>query len=38
MDKVRLKSIANAAYDQIENRTPSPRRSSADQLISRRGS
>ena len=37
MDKPRLKSIASAAYDQLENR-PAPGRSSANQLISRRGS
>jgi anti-sigma factor RsiW len=37
-DKARLKSIASAAYDQIENRANTPARSSADQLISRRGS
>jgi len=37
-DRDRLKTIASAAYDQIENRTPQPARSSADQLISRRGS
>jgi anti-sigma factor RsiW len=34
-DKGRLKSVAHAAYDQIENRAT---RSSVDQLISRRGS
>jgi len=38
MDKSRLKSIASAAYDQIETRTPRPQRGAADQLISRRGS
>jgi anti-sigma factor RsiW len=38
MDKPRLKSIANAAYDQIESRTSPTTRSEADQLISRRGS
>ena len=38
MDKTRLTSIAGAAYDQLENRTPPATRSSADQLISRRGS
>lgn len=38
MDKARLKSIANAAYDQIENRVPSPSRGAANQLMSRRGS
>jgi anti-sigma factor RsiW len=38
-DKTRLKSIASAAYDQLEQRSPAiPARSSADQLISRRGS
>jgi anti-sigma factor RsiW len=37
-DKARLKSIAGVAYDQIESRTPPATRSSADQLISRRGS
>jgi anti-sigma factor RsiW len=37
-DRNRLKTIASAAYDQIENRAPQPQRSSADQLISRRGS
>jgi anti-sigma factor RsiW len=38
-DKPRLKSIANALYEQLENRTPPPpSRSSANQLISRRGS
>ena len=36
-DKDRLKSIANAAYDQLENR-PAPSRSSAYPLMSRRGS
>ena len=38
LDKGRLKSIAGAAYDQVENRPSSPARSSADQLLSRRGS
>jgi anti-sigma factor RsiW len=38
MDKTRLKSIANAAYEQIEIRTQPQRQSSTDQLISRRGS
>jgi anti-sigma factor RsiW len=38
LDKSRLKSIAGAAYDQVENRPAAPTRSSADQLISRRGS
>jgi anti-sigma factor RsiW len=37
-DKDKLKSVAIAAYDQIESRTPAPSRGSADQLISRRGS
>jgi anti-sigma factor RsiW len=37
-DKGKLKAVAIAAYDQLENRTPAPSRSSADQLISRRGS
>lgn len=37
-DKDRLKSIASAAYDQVENRTPAPSQGSAHQLISRRGS
>jgi anti-sigma factor RsiW len=37
-DKERLKAVASVAYDQIENRTPAPTRSSAHQLISRRGS
>ena len=38
-DKARLKAIAGAAYEQLENRAPAiPARSSADQLISRRGS
>jgi len=33
-----LKSIASAAYDQVENHTPAPSQGSATQLISRRGS
>jgi anti-sigma factor RsiW len=37
-DRDRLKSIASAAYDQIENRPPPTSRSEADQLLSRRGS
>lgn len=37
-DKERLKSIASAAYDQVENRTPAPSQGSATQLMSRRGS
>jgi anti-sigma factor RsiW len=37
-DKARLTNIANAVYDQVENRAPPAARSSADQLISRRGS
>ena len=37
-DRDKLKAIANAAYEQLENRTPAPTRSSADQLLSRRGS
>lgn len=41
-DKPRLKSIANALYEQLDLRTPTPppppSRSSVDQLISRRGS
>ena len=36
-DKDRLTNIAGAAYDQLENR-PAPSRSSATQLMSRRGS
>ena len=37
-DKNRLKAVASAAYDQLENRTPAPTRSgAAGQLISRRG-
>ena len=38
MDKMRLKGIASAVYDQLENRTPAPTRSSSNQLMSRRGS
>lgn len=38
-NKDKLKSIASATYDQIENRTPAPTRSgAANQLMSRRGS
>jgi len=38
-DKARLKGIASAAYDQLEQRAPAaPSRSSANQLMSRRGS
>jgi anti-sigma factor RsiW len=38
-DRARLKGIAGAAYDQLENRGPAiPSRSSANQLMSRRGS
>jgi anti-sigma factor RsiW len=38
-DKSRLKAVARAAYEQVENRAPPPsNRSSVDQLISRRGS
>jgi anti-sigma factor RsiW len=38
-DKPRLKTIAQSAYEQMENRpAPPPVRSSADQLMSRRGS
>ena len=36
-DRARLKTIANAAYEQMENRA-GPRRSDATQLLSRRGS
>jgi anti-sigma factor RsiW len=36
-DRARLKAIANAAYEQMENR-PGPQRSDATQLLSRRGS
>jgi anti-sigma factor RsiW len=37
-DRERLQKIAQSAYEQMENRAPAPVRSSADQLISRRGS
>jgi anti-sigma factor RsiW len=37
-DKDKLKSVAIAAYDQIESRTPAPSQGSATQLMSRRGS
>ena len=37
-DRDKLKSVAIAAYDQIESRTPAPSQGAADQLISRRGS
>jgi anti-sigma factor RsiW len=37
-DKTRLKAVAGAAYDQIENRPAAPTRSSEYQLMSRRGS
>jgi anti-sigma factor RsiW len=37
-DRERLGKIAQAAYEQLENRPPLRERSSADQLISRRGS
>jgi anti-sigma factor RsiW len=37
-DRDRLKTIAGAAYDQLESRPPATSRSSADQLLSRRGS
>jgi anti-sigma factor RsiW len=37
-DKERLLRIAQATYEQMEQRAPVPERSSADQLISRRGS
>ena len=37
-DKDKLKSIASAAYDQLEQRTPPPSQGAAGQLISRRGS
>jgi len=37
-DNDRLKSIASAAYDQVENRTPAPSQGAAGQLMSRRGS
>jgi len=36
-DRERLGKIAEAAYEQMETRTPT-KRSDADQLISRRGS
>jgi anti-sigma factor RsiW len=34
----KLQKIAQSAYEQMESRPPAPRRSSADQLLSRRGS
>jgi anti-sigma factor RsiW len=37
-DKERLKAVANAAYEQLEKRTPAPSQGAAGQLISRRGS
>jgi anti-sigma factor RsiW len=37
-NKDKLKSVAIAAYDQIESRTPPPSQGAATQLISRRGS
>jgi anti-sigma factor RsiW len=37
-DKDKLKSIASAAYNQLENRTPPPSQGAAGQLMSRRGS
>ena len=37
-DRERLKAVASAAYDQLESRPPATQRSSADQLLSRRGS
>jgi anti-sigma factor RsiW len=37
-DRDKLKSVASAAYDQIESRTPAPSQGTADQLILRRGS
>jgi anti-sigma factor RsiW len=37
-NRERLQQIAQSAYDQMENRTPTPTRSSAYQLLSRRGS
>ena len=37
-DKLRLKGIASTLYEQMENRAPARERTSADQLISRRGS
>ncbi len=36
--KLKLKEIAVSAYEQVENRTPTPSRGSATQLMSRRGS
>ena len=37
-DKPRLKPLAISIYEQLDNRAPTPGRSSADQIISRRGS
>ena len=37
-DKDKLKSVASAAYEQLENRTPAPSQGAAGQLMSRRGS
>ena len=37
-DKDKLKAVASAAYDQLENRTPAPSQGAAGQLMSRRGS
>ena len=37
-DRDKLKSIASAAYNQLENRTPRPSQGAAGQLMSRRGS
>ena len=37
-DRDRLKAVASAAYEQLENRPPASTRSSADHLLSRRGS
>jgi anti-sigma factor RsiW len=37
-DRERLKAIAGAAYEQLENRSLTPQRSSSNQLLSRRGS
>jgi anti-sigma factor RsiW len=37
-DRERLSKVAQAIYEQMENRPPANERSSADQLISRRGS
>jgi anti-sigma factor RsiW len=37
-DRDRLKAVASAAYDQLENRTPPPSQGAAGQLMSRRGS